>query len=77
MFDLKQRRINGAKNILNILHGALSEKKKEKKTVKPNEKFTIPSDCEYRIYKSNIIEGDHHIKYCYRDNPYKTPYARV
>ena len=51
VYKLKEQKINGSKEILNILWGSLSEKKKTKHYVKYSDEFDIPDECNLKNIK--------------------------
>jgi hypothetical protein len=77
LFKLKENKVLGAKNILNTLWGAISEKDKRKKNINPNvdDVFDIPDDC--RPTFKPFDDNNTIIKYCYYDKIYKYGWARI
>ena len=77
LFKLKENKILGAKNILNTLWGAISEKDKKKKKINPSvdDVFDIPDDC--RPSFKPFDDDNTIIKYCYYDKIYKYGWARI
>jgi hypothetical protein len=77
MFDLKEKKVNGSKAILNILYGVLSERLFVEQNIKIDEEYIIPSDCHFRIKPSKFSDDVILIKYAERDQQFKTPYGRL
>ncbi len=76
LFPLKEGKVNKAKNILNILWGALCEVDKRKMYVKDT--FRIEEDEEIiEMYPSNDDNGYINIKTVKYNNFYKTNFARI
>ena len=76
LFPLKENKVLKAKNILNILWGALSEVDKRRHFVKDS--FKIEEDDEIcEIYPSSTDDSAHIIKTTKVNNYYKTPFARL
>ena len=77
LFKLKENKVLGAKNILNTLWGAISEKDKKKKKINPSvdDVFEVPDDCKptFKPFDDNNTI----IKYCYYDKIYKYGWARI
>ena len=74
LFDLKQKKINGSKQILNILWGSLCEKYKKDivHQIGVGKIFDIPSDVKINYLKPSII-NDNEIIFSYSqfNNLYK------
>ena len=70
LYPLKEKKISGAKRILNCLWGAISQKDKKKKTINNDDVYNIPDDVKptFRPFntKSVIIE------YCHYDRIYRS-----
>jgi hypothetical protein len=77
MFDLKQKKLDGAKEILNILYGALSERNSKNRTIKYDEKYEIPGNSHNEIRKSNLSKDEFYIASVSKANQYKYGYARI
>ena len=76
LFPLKENKVLKAKNILNILWGALAEVDKRRHFVKDS--FKIEEDDEIcEIYPSSTDDDAHIIKTTKINNYYKTPFARL
>jgi len=76
MFQLKNKKIEGAKSLLNILWGALSEKKIKREYFYDDKEITIPDDNEIiaiqpKTNKKYLI--NHYNPSCF----YKTNWARI
>lgn len=80
LFDLKQKKINGSKQILNILWGSLCEKYKKDivHQVGSGKIFDIPFDVKMNYLKPSIINDNEIIvSYSQFNNLYKYGYARI
>ena len=76
LFPLKEGKVKKAKNILNILWGALCEVDKRKQYI--TTEFKINDDEEIvELYPSNKEELNHVIKTTKLNNYYKTNFARI
>lgn len=76
LFDLKEKKVNKSKSILNILWGALCEKNKRKQYIDDN--FSIDDDEEIlEMYPSNTDDNNHNIKTIKINNYYKNNFARL
>jgi hypothetical protein len=76
LFPLKDKKVSKAKDILNILWGALCQIDKHKMYVE--EEFKMSEDEELiEMYPSNTEEDKHVFKTTKINNYYKTPFARL
>ena len=77
LFKLKQKKISRAKDILNVLWGALSQTDTKHVTVSDNE-YLIDDDCEIHEIKPSIINDNEIVlKIKNNDKQYKTGFARI
>jgi len=78
LFDLKQRKIAGSKQILNILWGSLCEKYKNNVVHKVGKSFDIPNNVKINHIKPSIINDDEILlSYSKFNNLYKYGWARI
>jgi hypothetical protein len=76
LFDLKEKKVNKSKSILNMLWGALCETDKRKQYI--SDDFKIEDDEEIvELYPSNSAEEFHNIKTTRFNNYYKNNFARL
>jgi hypothetical protein len=79
MYDLKQRKLPRSKMILNILQGALGEKKTKKKIISDNcELYKLTDNTTMQSIKPSFYNEDETIvEYANNDTIYKLGWARV
>lgn len=79
MYELKQSKIPRSKAILNILQGALGERKTRKKIVSDkSELYKLPNDNNITSIKPSLYNEDETIvEYANNNNIYKLGWARV
>jgi len=76
MFKLKQDKVNRAKDIMNVLAGALIQKNTFKRTVDEKTEYDIREYQSIRkLYPKN--DNQHCVEYCVSDRVYETNYARI
>lgn len=78
LFDLKQKKIPGAKGILNILWGALCEKNKISFKHQISKSREIPSNIDFNFIKPDLFDDEClYISYTELNNVYKHSFARI
>ncbi len=76
MFKLKQDKVNRAKDIMNVLAGALIQKNTFKRTVDEKTEYDIREYQSIRkLYPKN--DNQYCVEYCVSDRVYETNYARI
>lgn len=78
VFELKQNKVKGAKNVLNFLWGALCERRLSKKYIKESDIVEIEDNYRLKSIKSSIYNDDELIiKTHHNQKMFKFPYARL
>jgi hypothetical protein len=77
IFPLKQQGVKGAKQVLNFLWGALSERKLRKQVVNENAVFEIEPNVKITCLKSSLFNDDIIMKTHSNEKMFKFAYARM
>jgi len=78
LYPLKANKIPRMKDTLNILWGALSQRKYVKSVVKDDDElYKIPDDCTLDSIKPSFDDGYTHIEVYHNEHQYKSGFARL
>jgi hypothetical protein len=77
LFDLKEKKINGAKQLLNIVSGSIAQEQKYKFVANEQNEFTVEDVIITDIHPSTTDENETFFRYVKNDQIYKSNLARI